>query len=113
VVLGKGERREVGALAVVAEVGGEVGIPTELAALGEPLLERGGGERGQALAGRLLGGIHGGPHQGGRARQRLRFMAALAQILIHQHGDVRRHVPAARVRLPLGNAARAIAREQR
>src|SRR5207237_1390949 len=76
-----------------------------LAPLVEHPLQRGDVELRQALAHCGLRRLECGADHGGRARQRLGFAAALAQIQVQQRGDVGRQVLAARVRLPLDDPA--------
>ena len=110
---GEEQLGELGPPDVVPEVGGEVGIPAQRAALVEHALERRRIELGQPLARRLLRSVERRPDDGGRARQRLRFPAALPQVHPDQGCDVRGNVLPALAGLPLDDTRHTAARDQR
>src|SRR5207244_11058964 len=102
----------VGAVGGGRRGGGEVGVAGQLASLiGQPR-EGGDVEWREALPRRLLGRVQRRPHHRGRARERLGFLVALAEVQADEGRHVRRDVLAALVRLSLHHAGGAVGREQ-
>ena len=110
--LGEKQLREVGALGVIAQVDGEVGVTTQHSTLAERALQGADIELREVLAQGTLRGLYRSLHQRGRPGQRLGLPVSLPHVEAHEGRGVPGDVLASLVGLALDDRGDPAAREE-